>query len=297
MRVLIGGASGLIGTELSRQLEAAGHTVLRLVRREPHSADEYGWDPAALSIDAARLDQVDAIVNLSGASLARLPWTRGYRRQILESRVQATRTLTDALRMNASPPTVLLNASAVGIYGDRPGEKLTELSGPGSGFLSTVVAAWEREAALAPEQTRVVTFRTGLVLARGGALQPLLPLTRLGMAGPLGTGQQHWPWISLHDEAAAIVHLLRSQLEGPVNLVGPAPATASKVIGALAHALHRPFRLAVPEKVITLALQDASQLLLADQCVSSAKLQDDGFEFSHRTPAAAVDWMLRQSKP
>ena len=240
------------------------------------------------------LDRVDAVVNLAGASLARLPWTGAYRRQILQSRVQATRTVTDALRMSANPPGVLLNASAVGIYGDRPGEELTEESAPGAGFLASVVATWEREAALAPEPTRVVTVRTGVVLARRGALGPLIPFARLGLAGPLGAGTQHWPWISLHDEAAAIAHLLSSPLSGPVNLVGPAPATANEVIGALAAALHRPFALPVPERVIVLALGDAGrELLLADQRVSSTRLQDDGFVFAHRSPADAVAWLLR----
>lgn len=296
MRVLIAGASGLIGTELSRQLGAAGHTAVRLVRREPLGANEFRWDPAALHLERAALVGIDAIVNLSGASLARLPWTAGYRKEILHSRVQATRTITDALRASANPPPVLLSGSAVGIYGDRPGEELTELSPPAHDFLATVAATWEREASLAPESTRVVTLRTGLVLARGGALKPLLPLARLGLAGPLGAGTQHWAWISLHDEAAAIVHLLQSTLSGPVNLVGPTIATSNEVIGAVAAALHRPFKLPVPEKILTLALQDAARvLLLADQRVSSRTLQDDGFTFAHTTPAAAVDWMLRES--
>jgi uncharacterized protein (TIGR01777 family) len=295
MRVLVSGASGLIGTEVCVQLGAAGHTVARLVRRDPRAADEFRWNPAALSIDEAALDQVDAVINLSGASLARLPWTPGYRRQILESRVQATRTLTDAMRRSRKAPPVLLNASAVGIYGNRPNEVLTEDSAPGADFLATVVAAWEAEASRAPEPTRVVTFRTGLVIARGGALRPLLPLVRLGLAGPLGRGTQHWPWISLHDEAAAIVHLLGSTLSGPVNLVGPTPATATDVIRAVAASLRRPFLLPVPEFLLTLALQDAArQLLLADQQVTPGRLQDDGFVFAHRTAAEAVDWMLRR---
>ncbi|MFC5928916.1 TIGR01777 family protein [Cryobacterium melibiosiphilum] len=300
MRVLIAGASGLIGTELSRQLGAAGHTAVRLVRREPLGRNEFRWDPAALVLDPAVLDDIDAIVNLSGASLARLPWTLSYRKEILRSRVQATRTLTDALRHSAerpgvTPPGILLNGSAVGIYGDRPGEELTEGSAPAHDFLAEVVTAWEREAALAPDGTRVVNLRTGLVIAASGALKPVLPLTKLGLAGPLGAGTQHWPWISLHDEAAAIVHLLGSTLTGPVNLVGPTPATANDVMGALATALNRPFRLAVPERVLTLLLQDAArELLLADQRVSSARLVADGFTFTHRTSTEAVGWMLAQ---
>ena len=177
---------------------------------------------------------------------------------------------------------------------ERPGEELTEESAPGSDFLATVVTTWEAEARLAPESTRVVMLRTGLVLAKGGALKPLMPIVRLGLGGPLGRGSQIWPWVSLHDEAAAIVHLLTSELSGPVNLAGPTPVTANDVIRAVATALRRPFFVPVPEFVLTLALQDAArQLLLADQRVSSAKLEADGFRFTHRTAAEAVTWMLR----
>ena len=140
MRVLISGASGLIGAELRRQLTAAGHIPLRLVRRSPHAADEHRWDPSVLTIDQTLIDDVDAVVNLSGASLSRLPWTPAYRRTILRSRVQATRTLTDAITRSETPPAVLLNASAVGYYGDRPGEQLTERSSPGTGLHATTRA-------------------------------------------------------------------------------------------------------------------------------------------------------------
>ncbi|HZW42272.1 MAG TPA: TIGR01777 family oxidoreductase, partial [Agromyces sp.] len=224
--MLIAGASGFIGSALVERLIAGGHEIVRLVRRRAQGPDEASWSPAAGIIDFTVMDRVDAVVNLSGASLARLPWTRSYQGEILESRITATRTITDAMRKARRPPEVLLNASAVGFYGDRPGELLTEHSSAGTGFLSGVVAKWESAAALAPADTRTVVFRSGIVVGHGGAMQRVGTLTRLGVSGRLGTGGQHWPWIALDDEVEAIAHLLDSRVSGPVNLAGPTPATA-----------------------------------------------------------------------
>lgn len=293
--MLVSGASGLIGTELVRQLEADGHTVLRLVRRPPTSDTEFNWAPSAHIVDFTLMDRVDAVVNLSGAPLGRLPWTAHYKRQVLQSRLQATQALTDAMGMASVPPRVLLNASAVGYYGDRPGERLSESSSRGTGFLADLVESWENVARLAPERTRVVTLRSGLVLARGGALKPLLPLARLGLAGPIGTGGQHWPWISLYDEAAAIRHLITSNVSGPVNLVGPTPVTADALLKGLAARLHRPYGLPLPESLIGLALQDAGrEMLLASQKVIPLRLLDDGFAFRHETADQAVCALLER---
>ncbi|GIT79987.1 epimerase [Leifsonia sp. LS1] len=294
MQVLVAGASGMIGTELTRQLVAAGHEVRRLVRRRPQSADEFHWSPSSRMIDVNLMETADAVVNLSGASLNHLPWTAATKRRILSSRLEATGTLTDAMRQAAAPPAVFLSGSAVGYYGDRPGQTLTEASAKGTGFLSDVVEAWETAARLAPEKTRVALLRTGLVIGRGGAMKPLLPLARLGLAGPIAGGGMHWPWVGLHDEAAAIVHLLTSTLDGPVNIVGPTPSTAGGVLRALARAVHRPYGLPVPERAVTLALRDAGrELLLASQKVVPERLLADGFVFRDTTVAEAMEHLVR----
>lgn len=293
MRVLIAGGSGFIGTGLRRRLAEEGHDVVRLVRRRAEAPDEVSWSPAAGIIDFTVMDRVDAVVNLSGASLARLPWTKGYRGEILDSRVTATRTLTDAMRKAKRPPAVFLSGSAVGIYGDRPGESLAEHSPAGTGFLADVVGKWEAAAALAPDGTRTVVMRTGIVVEDGGAMQRIKLLTRLGVAGPLGTGGQHWPWIALDDEIEAIVHLLSSQLSGPVNLVGPVPATADRIMRAMAKQLHRPYVIPVPSPLLRLVLGGAADdLLLSSQKVRPERLLADGFRFRHETVESALDAML-----
>jgi uncharacterized protein len=290
LTVLISGASGLIGTELKRQLAEHGHTVLSLVRRRPRAENEVNWAPTAHTIDFSVMDRVDAVVNLSGASLARLPWTKSYRRQILESRVQATKTLAEAMSAVAQPPRVFLSASGIGFYGDRPGARLTEESPKGDGFLADVVEAWEKAAHLAPEPTRVATLRSGIVIGNGGVLSPLVPLTKLGLGARFGTGGQHWPWISLVDEAAAIRHLLTSPLSGPVNLVGPTPATSDRITRLVADRLHRWYNFVIPERVLTIALQDAARdLLLSSQQAVPARLLADGFRFQHERVEDAID--------
>lgn len=293
LRVLVSGASGFIGKELVSQLTADGHEVVSLVRREPRSANEVNWAPSAHMLDANVMDSVDAVINLSGASIAKLPWTASYKKEILESRLQATRTLTEAMNKASNPPSVFLSGSAVGFYGDRPGERLTEDSPRGPGFLGDIVEAWEQAATLRPAKTRLVTFRTGVVIGNGGPLKPVMALTRFGLGSRLGTGGDMWPWISLHDEAAAIRHLLTSKLRGPVNLVGPTLATSDRITRYVAEKMHRWYSLAVPSAAICLLLQDAGPaMLLSSQPISPVKLLADGFVFRDTTVEQAIDAFL-----
>lgn len=292
MKIVIGGASGMIGTALREALVREGHEVNRLVRRAPAAPNEVRWDPAAGSLLPESLSGVDAVINLSGATLSRLPWTPSYRHTILKSRVTATATIVGALHTLAhrgEPVPALLSASAVGVYGSRPGVELDERAGQGSGFLADVVARWEAEAMKATDVTRVTLVRTGLVLGNGGAGAILRRLARLGIAGPIGNGRQHWPWVSLRDEIAAWQHLLLSDFSGPVNVVGPHPATASDVVRELAHQLHRPYWAPAPAFALRAVLRDAADdLLLADQRVVPTVLERSGFEFRDATAAQAI---------
>lgn len=296
MRIVIAGASGLIGHALTAELSLRGHRVVRLVRRPARSPDELTWDPTSRRLDPRAISGADAVINLSGASIGRLPWSHRYRRAILSSRIDATSTLVSAIRGADVPPRVFLSASAAGYYGSRPGTVLTEDSGRGTGFLSDVTAQWEADAMRVSDITRVVTLRSGIVLDVTGVLKPLLLLTRFGLSGPLGGGAQYWPWVSLDDEVAAIVHLLDSSLAGPVNITGPTPATATTLMRHLANRMKRPFWLPAPAFALRLALGDAAKdLLLVNQQPRPERLLADGFTFRHETVEQAIDAALTRA--
>lgn len=293
MKVVIAGAGGLIGRALISRLRADGDEVVRLVRRTADGADESAWDPDTGRVDRRVIASADAVVCLSGASIGRLPWTPRYRRTILESRVSTTSTLARAIADSPTPPSVFIGASASGFYGSRPGQALDESSGPGDGFLSGVTVAWEKAASGVGDATRLVHARTGIVVATDGVLAPLMPLTRFGLAGPLGGGRQYWPWVSLADEIGGIVHALRGDVSGPVNLVGPTPATAGELMRGLAARLSRPYWLPAPAFAIRAALGSAGDdLLLVDQRIRPAVLEDTGYVFVHRTVGEALDAAL-----
>lgn len=296
--VVVAGSSGFIGTALVPRLRRRGYEVRTLVRRPVRAPGEVTWDPAAGQLPAEALDGVGAVVNLAGVGVGDHRWTDSYRQQILRSRVDSTTLLAErlvaAVASGSAPSSAaLLSGSAIGAYGDQGDTVLTESSPYGDGFLADVVRAWE--AAAEPVRAaglRVVHLRTGIVLApTGGALSRLLPLVRAGVAGPMGSGDQFWSWITLEDQVRAILHLLESSTEGPVNLTAPAPARNADLTRALGDAFGRPTKIKVPAFALKIALGEFSSELLGSQRVHPAVLEDAGFEFTHPSIHAAARWV------
>ncbi len=282
--VVVAGASGFLGSALRSRLAADGYQVRQLVRHEPASPAQVRWDPSH-RLDPGVLRDALAVVNLGGASLAHWPWTSAYRRRILTSRTTGSATIARALAELAAQGAAprLLQGSAVGYYGSRGDEVLDETSAAGDGFLAQVCRDWEDSVRVAEDAgASVVRLRTGIVLApAGGAVGPLPRLVRLGLGGWFGDGRQWWPWVSLRDHVAAVVHLLRSDLTGPVDLTSPAPARNRDLVRALGRAMHRPTVLPAPAPVLRLVLGGAAdQLLLASQRVLPTRLRDDGFRWT-----------------
>jgi uncharacterized protein (TIGR01777 family) len=293
-RIAVTGSSGLIGSALVLALQSRGDDVLRLVRREPGAPDEVRWDPASRHLDPHVLDGVDGVVNLAGAGVGDHRWSPSYKHEILASRTASTSAVATAVA-EADHPVRLVSGSAVGYYGDRGEEEITEASPPGTGFLSDTVLAWEASALPAVDAGASVAFvRTGIVLARdGGAMERLLPLARLGLAGPMGTGRQFWPWVTLPDVVGAILRLLdRPEVTGAVNLVAPQPARQKEVVRALGSALHRPARLWAPAPALRLVLGEFSSELLGGQRIVGDVLQRSGYSFEHPDLAAAMSWLV-----
>jgi uncharacterized protein len=287
MKVAITGSTGLIGSALVPRLRAEGHQVIRIVRRAAGD-DEVQWNPTSGTIDERELEGIDAVVHLAGAGVGDRRWSTDYKQLILSSRIDGTATLVKALALLPTPPSVLLSASAVGYYGLRGDEVLTEYSLAGAGFLADVCARWEESASAASASSiRVVNLRTGVVLsAAGGALKnQLLPL-RLGIGARLGRGDQQFSWISRRDAVDAIAFLMgNSALAGPFNVTSPNPVTNAAFTRALGRALHRPAILAVPEPMLRAAVGTdmSSEFLSASQRVLPERLLDSGFTFADRT--------------
>ena len=295
MRIGITGSSGLIGTPLVAQLRGAGHDVVRFVRGSVDGPDERSWDPSARRLDPASVADLDAVVHLAGAGVADRRWTADYKRTLLDSRVDGTTAVAEAIAAataSGAGPEVLLSASAIGWYGDT-GDRLTDESGPtGAGFLADLCRQWE--AATAPAEAagvRVAHLRTGIVLTgTGGALAKQVPIFKAGAGAPLGSGRQWSSWISLRDELAAIEHCLTADVSGPVNLVAPGPVTNREFTKALGRALHRPtLPVPVPAFVLRAALGPfAQEGVLIGQRLQPAVLQRTGFVFADPELDAAL---------
>ena len=295
--VAVTGASGLIGTALTAALEKRGDRVLPIGRRPP--AGGVAWDLAARRIDEAALEGVDVVVHLAGERIDGR-WTATKKRKILDSRVEGTEVLAEALAGLGRPPAVVVSASAVGFYGDRGDEELAEDSPPGTGFLAEVCERWEAAAApIASPDTRLVLARTGIVCTPdGGALGRMLALTRLGLGGRLGNGRQWWPWITLEDEVRALLHLLDTPIVGPVNLVAPGICRNAEFVRSLARALRRPAVLPAPALALRAALGEmANGLLLASARVQPVGLEDSGFTFRSPDLTSAIAELLSPGRP
>jgi uncharacterized protein (TIGR01777 family) len=302
MKIVIGGANGLLGKRLVLALRARGDEVVALVRGPGGLRGDGGlyavWDGRTVSPNWTRFVEVaDAVINLAGANVGSERWSEARKREILSSRIDSTRALVSAMRSATRRPAVFLCASAVGYYGSRGDEALDERAPPGRDFLAQVCAEWEAEANTAgPLSVRVVSLRTGVVLApegEGSALDQLLIPFKLFVGGPVGSGKQWFPWIHLDDEIAAILWALdHPELRGPLNLVSPGIATMGDFCAALGKALHRPSWLPVPAFAIRAAIGEFAEALLGGQRALPSKLLSSGFSFRHPALPAALAQLL-----
>lgn len=295
--VAIAGSSGLIGTALVSALRSADHRVVRIVRRAPSNSDELHWNPDAGQLDPGVLSGVDAVVNLCGVNIGGSRWSGSFKQSLRDSRIDPTEVLAAAVA-EAGVPT-LVNASAVGYYGDTRGRTVDETAPPGAGFLARLCLDWEAATAAARDAgARVVLARSGLVLApSGGVLARLRPLFSLGLGARLGSGRQYMPWISLEDEVRALIFALGDDaLSGPVNLTGPAPVTNAEFTGALGRAVNRPTPMLVPGIALRAVVGEfAAEGLLAGQRAIPTALENAGFTFHHNTIGEALRYATARS--
>ncbi|MPZ26984.1 MAG: TIGR01777 family protein [Micromonosporaceae bacterium] len=293
MRIVAAGSSGFLGSLLVDQLRADGHQVVRLVRRAAAGPDEVSWQPETGSLDPAVLAGAAAVVNLAGAGVGDRRWTASYRRLLRTSRVEPTATLAETIAAApaATRPAVLLNASAVGWYGDTGDTEVDEQTPPGEGFFPDLCRVWE--AATGPAEAagvRVVRLRTGLPLhGSGGLLKPMLLQFRVGLGGKFGSGRHWLPWVSMLDWLASVQLLLtRDDLAGPVNLVGPDPVTNADFTRALGSVLHRPTVMPIPALALRIALGEFGNEAVASQRVVPGVLNRAGFQFRHGDVRSAL---------
>jgi uncharacterized protein (TIGR01777 family) len=294
MRIAVTGSTGLIGTALVTHLHAEGHDVVRMVRRPPRAPDEVRWDPTGGTVDVEGLAGVDGVVHLAGAGVGDHRWTDSYKQELWDSRVIGTRTLVSALTSMDRLPDVLVMGSAIGYYGDRGDEVLTETSAPGEGFLADMLRGVDAETdAAAAAGIRVATSRTGLVIApQGGAFGRLLTLVKLGLGGPLGNGRQWWSWVSLPDVVDAITFMLAKDVAGPVNLTSPEPARNLELVRAIGSHLHRPTLLPAPRLAMRIVLGEmVDEVVLSSQRVIPTRLVDAGYSFRHPSVDSAAGWL------
>ena len=297
MKIIISGASGLIGKPLVKKLRLAGHEVVQLVRRTPN-ANESKWNPATEQIDASVIDGSDAVIHLSGAGIGDRRWTTKYKQELVESRTKSTALLASTIANSAKKPSVFLSGSAIGIYGPRGDEQLTEQSQNGESFLADICKQWESAAKPAVDAgVRTVYLRTGIVLTPlGGALKKQLPLFKLGLGGKFGDGRAWQSWISLDDELAAIEHLLTAKVSGAVNLTAPNPVTNADFTTTLARTIKRLAILPIPKfgPQLLLGAELADALLFTGQRVMPAELLKSGFVFKHSTIEVALRALLNK---
>ena len=298
MKILITGASGLIGQALTKQLNASGHTTVAAVRREPRRNDEVQWNPTTGEMSPSAFDGVDAVVHLAGAGIGDKRWTDAYKMEILQSRTLGTALLADTMASLDKKPSVFLSGSAIGIYGQRDDTELGEDATIGTGFLADVCRDWEAaSAAAAAAGIRTVLLRTGIVLSpKAGALKKQLPLFKLGLGGKFGNGKQWQSWISITDEVNAIIHLLTSNLSGAVNLTAPNAVTNAEFTRVLASVVSRPAILPIPSfgPKLLLGGELADALLFTGQRVVPNALVADGFHFAHPTLDVALRALLNK---